>query len=96
MAGKEKAWNLMRKYNKQDVVITEKLYDKLLPWIPNHPNKGLHDDIDDACPNCAGTDLRREGFAYTSLGKYQQYQCRDCGKWLRSGKRLNGTDLRGI
>ncbi len=96
MAGKEKAWSLMRKYNKQDVVITEKLYDKLLPWIPNHPTVGLYDDIEDSCPNCGSTNLRREGKAYTSVSVFQRYQCMDCSKWLRGGKRLNGADIRSM
>lgn len=37
MAGDYQAWEEMKKYNVQDVVITEQLYDRLLPWIPSHP-----------------------------------------------------------
>lgn len=97
MAGDDKAWSLMRKYNKQDVVLTEKLYDKLLPWIKSHPHVGLHNaNRNDTCPNCGSENLRREGYAMTNLGKFSRYQCRDCHKWSRSGKRVEGTDLRGI
>lgn len=97
MAGEDKAWSLMRKYNKQDVVITEKLYDKLLPWIPAHPAHGLYNpNVADTCPNCGSEELTRKGYAFTGTGKFQRYQCADCGKWSRSGKRLMGVDTRGV
>lgn len=97
MQNNDSAWSLMRKYNKHDVVLTEKLYDKLLPWIHSHPSYALHDgNRNDLCPNCGSENLRREGFAMTNLGRYQRFQCVDCGKWSRSGKRVEGTDLRGM
>jgi len=33
MDGDDRAWKTMEKYNKQDVVLLEKLYDKVLPWV---------------------------------------------------------------
>ncbi len=97
MAGKNKAWSLMRRYNKMDVVLTEKLYLKLLPWIPSHPAVGLYDgNRNDSCPNCGSEDLKRDGYAFTNLGKFQRFLCRACGKYGRSGKRLEGVDIRGI
>lgn len=35
------AWEKMKEYNKQDVVLTENLYKSLIPWIDNHPHVGL-------------------------------------------------------
>ncbi len=35
------AWKVMEKYNKQDVLLLEKVYDRLLPWIKSHPNHHL-------------------------------------------------------
>ncbi len=97
MANKDSSWALMRKYNKQDVSITEKLYLKLLPWIHNHPATGLVDGLrEDTCPNCGSVDLKREGFAFTNLGKFQRFSCNGCGKWSRSGKRVDNVDIRGI
>ena len=87
MAGEEKAWNTMRRYNKQDVVTTEELYDDLLPWIKTHPHVGLYNGVeDDTCPRCGGTDLERRGYAYTDASKFQQYRCRGCGGWVRGRK----------
>lgn len=96
MEGSEKAWALMRKYNKQDVVITEKLYDTLLPWVPAHPSIGLFEDMADVCPACGSGDLRLEGRAYTAMGVFQRFQCIDCGKWSRGNKRLEGSNVRGL
>lgn len=87
MAHKEKAWKEMEKYNKNDVVILEALYHKLLPWIKGHPN---HSVVNGklVCPNCGGSHYQKRGFAYTSAAKYQRLQCSDCGNWFRSGKSL--------
>jgi predicted RNA-binding Zn-ribbon protein involved in translation (DUF1610 family)/DNA polymerase elongation subunit (family B) len=95
MAGDKAAWNSMRKYNKQDVVLTEQLYDRVRPWMTNHPSHSLYDGAADTCPNCGGEELIRRGFKYTNLGKYQQYRCSGCGAWSRSGRSEQLTDLRG-
>lgn len=93
MAGDNKAWTEMKKYQIQDVNLLIDLYDKLLPWIKNHPNKALHDDIADGCPNCASTNMERRGFSYTVAGKYQRYQCRNCGKWTRGTSLIAKTSI---
>lgn len=93
LKGDPKAWALMRKYNKHDVVITEQLYDTLLPWIKGHPPHGLYTDQVDVCPNCGGSDLARQGFALTGMGKFQRYRCRGCGAWSRSNRRLSGVTV---
>lgn len=95
LAGDPDAWAKMRAYNKQDVVVTELLHEKLRPYMPRHPNPALYADA--AVDRCAcGSDrLQRRGFAYTNLSKYQRYQCRDCGRWMRGARRLAGVDARG-
>jgi hypothetical protein len=96
MAGDAKAWALMRKYNQQDVILTEQLYDRLLPWITNHPAVGLYSGDADCCRNCGGTDLERRGVAHTGVSSFQQYRCRACGAWSRGAKRLDGANTRGV
>lgn len=96
MAGDYDSWLLMREYNKQDVVQTELLYDKLLPWIPGHPHIGLYEGEIHACQRCGSTDLTKQGFAFTLLGKFQQYRCNNCKSWSRSKKNLMLVDERGI
>lgn len=95
MAGDEKAWNEMRRYNRQDVKMTEALYLRLLPWIPGHPNMGLYVDEDgELCPRCGGNDLERRGFATTLVGKFQRFQCKACGGWSRGARRVDGVAMR--
>lgn len=93
MNNEEAAWKEMEEYNVHDVVILEKVYLKLLPWIPNHPNHGLYKDVADVCPNCGGNHLERRGYAYTGAGKYQRFQCKGCGTWSRS---KNTVAVKGI
>ena len=96
IAGDERAWSLFRRYNIQDVRTTEELYDRLLPWISNHPHVGLYDGVEgDSCQRCGGQDLERRGFAYTPLGKFQQFRCRKCGGWSRGNNTLASVDVRG-
>jgi DNA polymerase elongation subunit (family B) len=83
MQDDQKSWDRMEEYNVEDVAITEKVYLKVLPWIRNHPHMGLHNDAADVCPNCGGTHLEKRGFAFTAAGKYQRFQCKDCGTWSR-------------
>lgn len=91
--GDPRAWSKMKKYNRQDVIITESLYEKLLPWISDHPHAGILDGVPAGCTNCGSANVIRQGHAYTQLGKYQRYQCNDCGKWLRSTRRVSGGEL---
>lgn len=83
------AWKTMEEYNKNDVILLEQVYDRLLPWIHNHPNRGLY-NLDTAlvCPHCGSKSYRRRGYAYTSACKYQRYQCKDCSTWFRGTTNL--------
>lgn len=94
MDGDPKAWQTMMRYNMRDVTLLEKLYKLLLPWISNHPSLGLFTGKD-GCRNCGSTNLRKEGFSYTNVGKYQRYQCRACNAWSKSPERLATTGVRG-
>lgn len=87
MAGDRGAWKRMEAYNKQDVLLLEKLYHRLLPWIKTHPNQSLYAEKM-CCPTCGHSDYQRRGYARTTVGKYQRYQCRKCGSWFRGTKTL--------
>jgi hypothetical protein len=96
MAGDKKAWKEMKEYQIQDVNLLIDLYDILLPWIKNHPHSGLHDDVPNGCPNCSSQNLEKRGITRTITVSYQRYQCKDCGKWLRSDKPIAKTTYRSI
>lgn len=78
LAGKSKAWDKMERYNKQDVVLLEKVYDKLLPWIDNHPSIALLKGRK-GCANCGSRKLHSKGYRVTTKTRYQRFQCQDCG-----------------
>ena len=91
-----KAWAKMKTYNIQDTVLLEKVYEKMLPWIPNHPNVNLYNDRP-GCPRCGGHKLQARGTAKTIAGVYQRYQCTDCGSWAKGAKAIPGKPkLTGI
>jgi hypothetical protein len=97
LAGDEKAWATMRRYNRQDVVLTEELYVRLLPWITNHPNAALYVDADEPiCPRCESTHLQKRGYATTQVGKYRRFQCTDCGGWAQEGRRVQGATIKAV
>lgn len=96
LAGDAEAWQTMREYNIHDVVLTEKLYDRVLPWIKGHPHVGLYNEQPAVCPHCGGRDLVRQGYALTGLGKYQRYRCDTCGAWSRGKHAVATVDVRGV
>lgn len=90
MAKDDNAWKIMEEYNKHDVILLEKVYDKFKPWIKQHANYSvINNEL--VCPNCNGHHYQKRGFAYTQTAKYQRYQCKDCGNWFRGGKSLAGS-----
>lgn len=96
MAGDYDAWLRMMEYNNFDVVLTEGVYEKLLPWIKSHPHMGLFNGEEQACQRCGGTNLTRQGYSYTKLARYQQYKCKECSSWSRGKKALESVDARGV
>ncbi len=93
LRGQAAAWNTMKKYNKQDVVILEELYLNIRGWIKNHPNVALYEDGEEAvCGNCGGTSFRNKGYYYTNLSKFTSHVCNDCGTWKRGRKNLANRD----
>lgn len=80
MLGDTKAWALMKRYNAQDVVLLERVYLALRPWMTNHPNVNL-DTRKDGCPKCGSPRLVKEGHRYTMTGYVQKYSCLDCFGW---------------
>jgi hypothetical protein len=85
LSGDSKAWNTMKKYNRQDVVLLEKIYLKLRPWITNHPAMNVLEGYLDACPKCAGGPLQKRGTLKLNNGStVQRYQCMANGCWSQS------------
>lgn len=94
MANDPKSWAKMRRYNMQDVRVTEQLFDRLTPWIPNMLSHQLYDGVGPTCcPTCGGGQIQKRGFAYTKVSKFQQYQCMLCGSYFRDSRRVSGVTV---
>jgi DNA polymerase elongation subunit (family B) len=83
LAGDAKAWAKMRKYNIQDVLLTESLFDFLGPWIKSMPNMGIFTG-ERCCYRCASKNLADRGLGHTNTIVYNRLLCEDCGAWNRS------------
>src|SRR6185503_11529889 len=81
MKGDKASWDLMEKYNKQDVVLLEKIYLKFRSWMPQHPNISIlmgHT----GCPNCGSSSVQSRGFRAANRTKQHRFRCNDCGAWF--------------
>ena len=87
LRGDKKAIQEMVKYNKQDVLLLEKVYNKLKVWVPSSLNRNLFKDTDMCCPHCGGANTHRRGTITTKTKVWQRYLCNDCGGWAK--KTLN-------
>jgi len=95
MKGDKDAWERMRRYNEQDVLLTEALYMKLRPWIKGHPNVNMAEiDGKIRCAACGSDKLKKNGYEYLTAGKYQRYRCRTCGANNRGTTTMLSTEDR--
>lgn len=91
LKGNKEAWLEMKKYNIHDVLSLEELYLKLRAWDQTVDFNLYSDSLQYKC-NCGSTNTQKRGFEYTKVGKYQRYQCQDCGTWSRSKDNLMSKD----
>lgn len=95
MDGNRSAWAKMKQYQLQDVNLLIDLYEKLRPWIDNHPNVSSgEDDGVERCVACGSAHVIINGTRVDRIGKYRRYQCQDCGKWMRGKSMIATTELR--
>ena len=92
-AGDLDAWRYMKKYNIQDVVLLEKVYLAMLPYIRNHPNFALMLGEKIACPNCGSSDVEKRGYTFSRSGRSQRWRCRGCSAW-HSSPLKEGSQIR--
>ena len=88
LAGDDSAWREFKKYNIQDVDITEQLFILLSPWLKSAPHAGLWSGEMSACYSCGSPDLEPAGFVFGKQTVYPKLLC-SCGSWskvLRNGE----------
>lgn len=85
--GDEKALAKMLKYNRQDVVLLEQVYDRLLPYVSNLPRLVTATGLgQECCPSCGSTDMQRRGLHHTAVSTFQKFQCSSCKRYCRARK----------
>jgi hypothetical protein len=84
LAGCPKAQRKMARYCAQDVRLLEKVYDKILPYISNHPHLGYTHP--NACGACGSGNTQHRGYHRSKSFRTERIHCQDCGSW-QQGKR---------
>lgn len=84
MAGDEKARRKMARYCAQDVRLLEDVYQRILPYVTDHPRIGNRHGM--TCPNCGSDHLTSQGWKVTRATRVQSLKCSACGSWTQ-GKR---------
>ena len=93
IAGVKSSWKKMKRYNAQDVILTEQLYEKLKPFMRTHPNFSTFKDLH-ACPKCGSEHVQSRGVTRNSTTIYRRAQCQSCGGWFRYGKNIQKLEHR--
>ena len=81
MAGDKKAFKKMVEYNKNDVILLEQVYERLVPWMTNYPVG----EVGMFCPKCGG-DVQFRGPYQNKQFIGKRYQCKKCASWGISNK----------
>lgn len=91
------AWTEMRDYNKQDVVLTEDLYDLIKPWIKAHPNINVFSKEGvEGCTRCGSMDFQERGTYENTFAVYKRYWCKTCGGWFKHKLSEKLTEFRSV
>jgi hypothetical protein len=80
--GNRTAQRKMERYCVGDVKLTEQVYNRLKPYMFNHPNLGNGHN----CGKCGSTKVQSRGWRVTGHFRIQRVQCQSCGGW-GEGKR---------
>lgn len=95
MNGDPKAQAKMERYCKQDVRLTEKLYLRLLPWLPTGVSLPQLAGNGFGCPTCGSPKLAATTKSYTAAAStYDLLKCSACGSFARGTRSTQRTALR--
>jgi len=87
MNGDKQALDQTVSYCKQDVLLTERVYKRVLPYIKTRLNKSIFTEDSRICPSCGQYRLILHKLSVSANhAKRIQYRCTNCGKYSTSGK----------
>ena len=88
MRSDSKALNDTVKYCKKDVILLEKVYKKLLPYVKTKFNHAIYQQDTRVCPSCSGKLKISSKRMSVGLGMRVQFSCNSCGKHVTIGENL--------
>ena len=94
-SGDPKAWKKMVAYCKRDVLLLERVYLKLRPFMEQHPTVVM-EPSDALCLKCGSDKIHYRGYGYTNLSKFRKYSCTACGGWGRERVNLLPKETRQL
>lgn len=78
------AMKVMKEYCMKDVLLLEKIFKELRPFMNNIPNYNLFTEGQTrCCPSCGSTRLTSNGYRATKTMSYKRIKCLDCGSSSR-------------
>jgi hypothetical protein len=89
LQGDKRAIKEMVEYNKQDVLLLERVFLKLRPFAANHINRELFGGT--GCPRCGSTKIQSRGLHRAIARIYRRWQCQSCSGWFKSTKAEPGS-----
>ena len=84
MDGCDKAQRRMAKYCAGDVRLLKQVYERVLPYVTDHPH--LAELSGHSCAKCGSPHMTSQGWKRTTHFKVQSLKCQSCGGW-QQGKR---------
>lgn len=79
----------MLRYNRRDVRKLESVFKRIEPYCTPKLHAGKAAGLSGlSCPRCASTQQAKNGTKVRITGRYQRYQCSDCGTVYLDSKRV--------
>jgi hypothetical protein len=91
--GNPEAFIEMEEYCKMDVIVTEEVFKKLMPW---EPSINFGSNFQKAICVCGGEKFYKNGIKYLKSGAFQIWRCvnKNCGKHFVGKDNLLHKDIR--
>jgi len=81
----EKCMKKMVEYCKKDVILLEKVFERLKPFVKHTTHRGVHtggEKVD--CPECGSDNIIFRGQRISAAGtKFHRCSCNKCNKWFQ-------------
>lgn len=94
LEGDTKALQEMARYNREDVALLERVFNKMHAHLPAVVNQRLFAEKLDVpcCARCGSSDVVRKGTRLTRTRRVQLWSCNACGSWSRSSETNSKTE----